>query len=194
MINVLSKLATARLFIKSQKLNKDGKNTFSNYDYFTPALVSSLVNKACTEANLICLFSLKKDDHGYYGEVTLTDLETGENLVTIMRTEKPTIKATNETQQMGGMNTYTKRYALMSLFDIEDNSIDFDSQDNTKKPDQKQQKEIAGEKPWLNESDEVFTKAIEKLKAGGTTVEKIAQSYRLSKAVREKLQSFQTAN
>lgn len=183
MQNVLSKLATARLFIKSYPIKKDGRNEFSKYDYFTPEIVSKLVNDACIEANIICVFSLKQDTLGYFGEITTTDLETGEQLVTETRTAKPMITATNETQQMGGMNTYAKRYSLMSLFDIEDNTIDFDAQDNTKEKPQP-----ADDKPWLNEKDAVFQQAVEKLKAGKTTIEKIATVYKLSKAIRSKLE------
>lgn len=183
MKNVLSKLATARLFIKSHPIKKDGRNEFSKYDYFTPEIVSKLVNDACIEADIICVFSLKQDSLGYFGEITTTDLETGEQLITETRTAKPMITATNETQQMGGMNTYAKRYSLMSLFDIEDNTIDFDAQDNTKT-----KAEPADDKPWLNEKDAVFNQAIEKLKAGKTTIEKIATVYKISKAVRAKLE------
>lgn len=186
MKSVLSKLATARLFIKSHPIKKDGRNDYSKYDYFTPEIVSKLVNDACVEANIICVFSLKQDSLGYYGEIVTTDLETGEQVTTETRTAKPMITATNETQQMGGMNTYAKRYSLMSLFDIEDNTIDFDAQDNTKsKPQQSTQNEL----PWLNEKDAVFTQAIEKLKAGKTTIEKIATAYRISRATREKLEA-----
>lgn len=185
MKNVLSKLAVARLFIKSHPIKKDGRNDFSKYDYFTPEIVSKLVNEACIEANIICVFSLKQDELGYFGEVITTDLETGEQITTETRTAKPMITATNETQQMGGMNTYAKRYSLMSLFDIEDNTIDFDAQDNTKDKATPQ----ADEKPWLNEKDAVFTQAIDKLKAGKTTIEKIATVYKISKATREKLQA-----
>lgn len=183
MKSVLSKLAMARLFIKSHPIKKDGRNEFSKYDYFTPEIVSKLVNDACIEANIICVFSLKQDELGYFGEVTTTCLETGEQLITETRTAKPMITATNETQQMGGMNTYAKRYSLMSLFDIEDNTIDFDAQDNTKA-----KAPVQDDKPWLNEKDVVFTQAVEKLKAGNTTIEKIATVYKLSKAVRAKLE------
>ena len=179
MKNVLSKLAVARLHIKSHPIKKDGTNKFSNYDYFTPELVSKLVNDACKEANIICVFSLDKDEFGYYGSITTTDLETGEELTTIMRTDRPEIKATNVTQQMGGMNTYAKRYALMSLFDIEDNSIDFDSQNNTPP--------AAPEKPFLNDNSEAFTKAIDALKAGSVTIEKIKNKYRISSQTEAKL-------
>jgi len=180
MQNVLSKLALARLSIKSKSIKKDGKNSFSNYDYFTPELVAKLVNDACIEANIICVFNLKSDSLGYYGEIITTDLDNGGTITTIMRTEKPSIKATNETQQMGGMNTYTKRYALMSLFDIEDNSIDFDSDTSAKsRPSQSATTEL----PWLNENTKEFDGAVAKLQSGETTIEKIKTVRKLSKKI-----------
>ena len=183
MKNVLSKLALARTYIKSHPVKKDGRNEFSKYDYFTPEIVSKLVNDACNEVNIICVFSLKQDSLGYYGEVTTTDFESGEALVTEMRTARPEIKATNETQQMGGMNTYAKRYALMSLFDIEDNTIDFDSQDNTKKPVQKVENDL----PWLNEGSKEFIGAMEKIKAGKSSLEALRKYFKISKEVASKL-------
>lgn len=186
MKNVLGKLALARTFIKSHPVKKDGTNTFSNYDYFTPEIVGKMVADACLETNLICLFNLKKDELGYYGELITTDMESGESITSIMRTEKPVIKATNETQQMGGMNTYTKRYSLMSLFDIEDNTMDFDSDNSAK-----QQKQVNGntsknnssEKPWLNKGTKEFDGAVKKLREGTTTIEKIKTVMKVSKEV-----------
>lgn len=190
MKQVLSKLAMARAFIKSHPVKKDGTNTYSNYDYFTPEIVGKMVNDACVETNIICLFDLLKDELGYYGKVTTTDLESGEQLVTIMRTEKPVIKATNETQQMGGMNTYTKRYSLMSLFDIEDNTIDFDSDANAKKTTENQTKEKQNnepDKPWLNENSKEFAGAVEKIKAGKSSIKALREYFKISKAIEEKL-------
>jgi hypothetical protein len=193
MTNVLGKLAVARLHIKSHPLKKDGRNEFSKYDYFTPELVGKMVNDACIEANIICVFSLKQDSLGFFGEVITTDLETGESVTTETRTAKPNITATNETQQMGGMNTYCKRYALMSLFDIEDNTIDFDSQDNRKsaKPtgeiySSTNNKKPEDNRPWLNEG-EILDKAIAKLKAGTTSIQKIKEGMKVSKAIEAKL-------
>lgn len=184
MQNVLSKLATARTHIKSHPLKKDGRNTFSKYDYFTPELIGKMVNEACIEANLICTFSLKADEYGFYGEVITTDMENGESLITIMRTAKPSITATNETQQMGGMQTYTKRYCLMSLFDIEDNTIDFDSHDNTKTITQPK---VDDNKPWLNKADKQgnltdnWKKVLDALKGGGFTISQVEGKYKISK-------------
>lgn len=182
MINVLSKLAQARIFIKSHPVKKDGRNEFSKYDYFTPEIVSKLVNDACIESNIICVFSLRQDSLGFFGEVTVTDLETGEAIVTEMRTAKPQITATNETQQMGGMNTYAKRYALMSLFDIEDNTIDFDSQDNSKTSATAKE-----ELPWLNENTDQFKGAVEKMKAGKSSLPALKKFFRISKKTEDKI-------
>src|SRR6478609_3912555 len=191
MKEVLSKLAAARTYIKSHPIRKDASNTFSKYDYFSPELVASLVNKACIESDSICVFNLKQDEYGYFGEVIFTDLESGENLTTVMRTEKPEIKATNATQQMGGMNTYAKRYALMSLFDIEDNTIDFDAQDNTKQPEKKQAapETKSDDKPWLNKGTPEYSGAIAKLQKGTTTIEKIQQFYKINKDVKANLEA-----
>lgn len=190
MKSILEKLALARTFVKSHPIKKDGKNTFSNYDYFTPEIVGKMVTDACIETNIICVFDLLKDELGYYGKVTTTDLESGEQLVTIMRTEKPVIKATNETQQMGGMNTYTKRYCLMSLFDIEDNTMDFDSDSSAKKQSEKpadKKTNTEDNKPWLNLNTKEFEGAVKKLRAGTTTIPKIREVMKVSKAVETEL-------
>ena len=192
MKEILNKLAVARVFIKSHQVKKDGRNEFSKYDYFTPEIVSKLVNDACIESNIICVFNLKQDPIGYYGEVITTDLDSGESLITEMRTAKPAITATNETQQMGGMNTYAKRYALMSLFDIEDNTIDFDSHDNTKsaKPDKEQS--VANDLPWLNEGTKEFNGAVEKLKAGKSSIPALRKYFKISKKIEGLLIKSQT--
>lgn len=37
MKELLNKLAAAKAEIKANKLKKEGRNTYSNYDYFTPS-------------------------------------------------------------------------------------------------------------------------------------------------------------
>ena len=128
--SVMKKLLKARGIIKNSKLKKKGKNTYSDYEYFTPDQVAKLVDKACQDVGLISIFSLDRDEIGYFGRLTTLDVETGHSIESIMRTEIPEIKATNATQKMGGAYTYTKRYMLMNEYDIADNSLDFDAQDN----------------------------------------------------------------
>ncbi len=56
--------------------------------------------------------------------------ESKSELVFELATEKGEIKATNSAQQMGGTDTYSERYIKMKVFQIKDNNLDFDSQDN----------------------------------------------------------------
>jgi hypothetical protein len=198
--DLLSKLAIARTFIKAHPIKKDGENTYSKYNYFTPEYVEKLVSDACTEANILCIFNLECDVFGYFGEVLTYDLETGEKIRTVIRTEKPNITATNATQQMGGMNTYTKRYALMSLFGIEDNTIDFDSDEHAKKSASSpatQTAKPADDRAWLNKtkSDKVtltdeWTKAVEALKNKTHTLAQIEKKYKISKENKQELQNL----
>lgn len=163
-VNVLTKLSEARTYIKGLDVVKDGRNTFSKYDYFTPVLVSSLVHQACTQFGLTTLFSLMADEYGMYGKLDVVDLATSETTTFIMRTEVPSIKATNITQQYGGAETYTQRYLKMSAFDIMDNAIEFDSKDNSK----------SAVRPKLKAGTPAYTKALAYVKKGGaiTLIEK----------------------
>ncbi|MCK5616210.1 ERF family protein [Candidatus Pacearchaeota archaeon] len=144
-MKITDKLLQARKLIKETSLKKEGKNQFSNYDYFTPTQVSHLVDTVCQELKMLPIFSLKKDEFGLYGSLALVDVDESDpsckGIEIMMRTEMPSITATNRTQQMGGCETYTKRYMLMSLFDICDNNLDFDSQDNRAKAPMKVEKQ-----------------------------------------------------
>ena len=128
MKTLLQKLNTAKAKIAEMKPTKDGKNSFSNYDYYTPELVQKMVNKGTEGLGLYIGFSTKRDVHGeIIATLRIIDIETGEELIEKMVTDVPEIKATNVTQRFGGMMTYTKRYLLMSTFDITDNTLDFDA-------------------------------------------------------------------
>lgn len=133
MKELLNKLAVAKAEIKATKLKKEGKNTFSNYEYFTPSQIEFLVATACHNNKLLTSFDLIRNDLGVYGRLTIYDLESGEKLTTQMASAIPEIKATNIAQQLGGCVTYTERYLKMSLFGITDNQLDFDTTENTKK-------------------------------------------------------------
>lgn len=133
MKELLNKLASAKAEIKATKLKKEGRNTYSNYEYFTPSQIEFLVANACHANKLLTSFDLIRNDLGVYGRLTVYDLESGKSLSTEMASEIPEIKATNMAQRLGGCVTYTERYLKMSLFGITDNQLDFDTTENTKK-------------------------------------------------------------
>jgi len=132
MKKVLEKLKKARDIIKSSDLKKAGRNDYSKFDYYTPEQTEALVDKACKETNTIVLCNLKADEFGYYQTLDFIDLESEEKVSFEMRTKHGSITATNETQQMGGTDTYSERYIKMKVFQIKDNNLDLDSQDDSK--------------------------------------------------------------
>lgn len=135
-MKVLQKIFKARRIIKSSNLTKVGRNEHSKYDYYTPEQVNKLVNDACEELQLLNIYQLKRTDLGLIGVVTVYDLESGEKEEFTQATEIPQITATNIAQQLGGAVTYSERYILMSIYDIKDNNLDFDTPQ--RKPDNKQ--------------------------------------------------------
>jgi len=132
-MTVFEKLANARQQIASTKMEKAGKNTFSNYNYFTPEQVQYLVQKANESCGLISLFSLERNEFWEYGVLEIIDVETWEKITVKGATAIPEIKATNVAQQIWGCYTYTNRYLLQLTYWIADNTLDFDTTENTMK-------------------------------------------------------------
>lgn len=126
MKQILLKLKKARNIIKNSDLKKTGRNEYSKFDYYTPEQVEKLVDKACEETETIVLCNLKGDENGLFQTLDLIDLETEERLSFEMRTKHGSITATNETQQMGGTDTYSERYIKMKVFQIKDNNLELD--------------------------------------------------------------------
>lgn len=132
--------------MRETKHKKAGSNTYSKYDYFTPEQVELIVAEVCEETQMIPLCSLKRNEYGLYQELTLVNLEdTNETLVFDLATVRGEMKATNETQQMGGTDTYSERYIKMKVFQIKDNNLDPDSKDNTSKTVKKTYPPVAEE-------------------------------------------------
>ena len=155
MKELLNKLAAAKAEIKATKLKKEGKNTYSNYEYFTPSQIEFLVATACHNNKLLTSFDLIRNDLGVYGRLTIYDLESGEKLTTEMASAIPEIKATNIAQQLGGCVTYTERYLKMSLFGITDNQLDFDTTENTKKQAEPKTAKTAPEQPKVIDTTKI---------------------------------------
>lgn len=115
-MSIYNKLATAKQQIASSNMEKKGRNDYSKYKYFTPEQVEKLVADACNENKLLTMFSLKRDENGVYGVLTIVDLENGETVDFIAATAIPEIKATNIAQQLGGCMTYCERYLKQTAF------------------------------------------------------------------------------
>jgi hypothetical protein len=192
MKGIYTKIAKAKKAIKETKLKKAGLNTFSNYHYFTPEQIEQLVFDACEANGLLTKFDLHRNEIGTYGTLEIIEIETSEKVVYTMATAIPEIKATNIAQQLGGCVTYTERYLKQTAFGISENSLDFDSHDNTPKSTKKA--EQTDDKPWLNlfNKDGSETKTFKGIQAklvdGETiTLTTLQKHYKISKKTAEEL-------
>lgn len=171
---VLLKIAESRKYLHELNLKKDGHNSFSNFDYYTPEQINYLVQLACSKFNIIYEFVLLKSETlGYYGKLTITDLDSFKQQIYENVTAIPTITATNASQQIGGCMTYTERYMLMAIFGIKDNTLDFDSQDNRNEKKSEPKKAannvdaVKNENEWLTDRQcEIYVKKIQEGKYG----------------------------
>ncbi|GEM_PF-2045236 len=189
-LSIYQKLHEARKYIKTCGAEKLGWNDYSEYKYFLPEQISQLTFEASENQKILPMFSLKRNELGETGFLTIVDLESDQSIVFEMATAIPEIKATNATQQVGGAVTFTERYLLQVAFDIKDNNIDPDT--NDKKKDKGSKKEEDKEPDtWLNkwvdkkqekESPE-YIKVVNKAKEQGLKAKDLRQYYKISKAV-----------
>lgn len=145
MKEILLKMFKAKKEIAQTKIKKAGRNTYSNYDYFTPEQVKHLVDLACISQKLLTQFTIKNKT----AYLIIFDIETLQKLTFSIPIEIPDIKATNIMQKIGGVVTYAERYLKMSAFGIVDNNLDFDTTENTKKTVNSQQQENIS---WMTEN------------------------------------------
>ena len=165
MKTIYKKIASVKESIKKTKLEKKGHNEFSNYDYFTPDQIESLVYDSCNSNGLLTKFDLKRNEFGEFGILSVIDIESGETESFEMATAIPVIKATNIAQQLGGCVTYTERYLKMTAFGIVENNLDPDSKDNSEpKETQPKQETIPNteNKPSESKQIEITDDIIEK--------------------------------
>lgn len=164
--NLLKKLAQAKLDISNTKISKEGTNDFSHYDYFTPEQVNKIVQKVCFENGLFTKFDLKRNERWVYGVLTVYDIDSEETISFEWATAIPEIKATNVAQQIWGCMTYTERYLKMTAFWITDNSLDFDTTENTKKTvnQKSESKDITKDWPFTNDLPWFNKEELEQLK------------------------------
>lgn len=178
-MEIYKKIAKAKEQIKKSDLKKEGRNSFSKYNYFTPEQVEHLVFEACQTNGLLTKFDLKRNEFGEYGILTIFDINSDEFATYEMSTAIPEIKATNIAQQLGGCVTYTERYLKMSAFGITENALDFDDKDNSKKP----VKTLPELKPTDKEN---WSKVVTALQ-NGFTIDQVKTKWKLSKDNEEKL-------
>ena len=154
-MSIYRKIQKVKLELSSRELKKSGENTYSGFKYyelgdFLPSIIE-LCDKygLCTKISFVESYNWEKTEKD---EIVKT-IPAGERAVlTIINADNPeeieeyecdvktlTLKATNDSQNYGGVQTYLRRYLYMNAFDIVEADM-FDSQEFEKKKKKKAEK------------------------------------------------------
>ena len=131
--SVMKKLQKSRVDWQSKPRKKSGFNKFQNFKYFVLKDILPTVNEIFNKNGLYSQYNLTKD----YAELIITDSTTGDYLIyriPVQKLDNPTM------QNIGAINTYSKRYLYMNALEIEEDEDELDSQ-GLDKPVNKESKE-----------------------------------------------------
>lgn len=130
--SVMKKLQQARLKWLEEPRKKSKYNNFQKYNYFVLKDILPPVNKIFNELKLYSHYNLYKD----HAALVISDIETGDTLkfkIPVQHIENPTM------QQIGAINTYSKRYLYMNALEIEEEEDGIDSTDQEEEEEQPKQ-------------------------------------------------------
>lgn len=119
-LNIYEKLQKCRVELQKSDLKKTGHNTYSNYFYFELGDFLPRINELQYENKLVSIFS-------YSNELATLEIINTESVEeTIMFSTPivvPSLKACNELQNIGGTQTFARRYLYVMAFEISEQDL-----------------------------------------------------------------------
>lgn len=112
--NIYSKLAKARAMFYEQKIKKSGKNAYAGYDYFELSDILPSCIRICNEVGLAPIISFEEG----YAVMTVYDGESDSSFQIRSPLADATLKGCHPIQNLGAVETYSRRYLWFSLFEI----------------------------------------------------------------------------
>ncbi|MDK0630313.1 MAG: ERF family protein [Veillonella sp.] len=119
-LNIYQKIQKARVDLQNKDLKKTGYNKYSNYKYFELGDFLPHINDICNEIGLYTEFSYEEKS------ATLTIYNT-ENLeekrIWTTPVEVATLKGCSTIQNIGGTQSFARRYLYMMAFEIAETDV-----------------------------------------------------------------------
>lgn len=135
-LNIYQKLQKSRVELQVKNLKKSGKNSYSNYEYFELGDFLPGVNEVCNNNGLATIFHFEKE----IATLSVIDVDNPESIIKFETPiEMAAIKGSSTIQQIGGTQTYARRYLYMMAFEIAETDIvdksevDLDKQEGEQK-------------------------------------------------------------
>ncbi|WP_346930247.1 ERF family protein [Clostridium sp.] len=121
-LNIYQKLQRARVELQNKELKKSGYNKYSDYKYFELGDFLPYINEICDVLGLYCEFQFAKEK----AILLVIDSENPEELRTWSTpVEIATLKGCSSIQNIGGSQSYARRYLYLMAFEIaESDTVD----------------------------------------------------------------------
>ena len=158
------------------KISKDAKNPFFKSNYASLSHILTEIQEPMEKAGLV--ITQFPDETGL--TTMLIHSESGEYL---QSTYNMPVAKQNDPQALGSAISYARRYSITSILNL---AIADDDGNAASGKGKEPAKEDDG-KPWLNKGDDL-NKAMDYLRKGGD-IPTIEKKYKLSKEIRESLQT-----
>jgi hypothetical protein len=112
--SVHKKLMEARMLLQHAPLKKSGHNKFAGYSYFELGDFLPTINSIFYKTGLCGVVSFGKE----LASLTITDSEDGSEIVLTSPMAEANLKGCHPIQNLGAVETYTRRYLWVSAMEI----------------------------------------------------------------------------
>lgn len=113
-MGIYKKIAEARVKFSSLSIKKSGNNKFAGYDYFELSDILPSALRICAEVGIAPVISFEEG----YAVMTVYDTDDDSTVVIKSPLAEATLKGCHPIQNMGAVETYSRRYLWFSLFEI----------------------------------------------------------------------------
>jgi hypothetical protein len=136
--NIYQKLQVCRVGLQKKTMKKSGKNDFSHYDYFELGDFLPHINDLMLENGLTAIFKYTPEN----ACLKIVDTDKPESTIEFNTPIETTqLKGCNSMQNIGGTQTFARRYLYIMAFEIAENDLvnqretDTDAEEGRKKID-----------------------------------------------------------
>lgn len=113
-MGVHKKLMEARIALQAAPLKKSGHNKFAGYQYFELGDFLPTINQIFYKVGLCGVVSFDKD----LATLCITDTDDGSQIVLTSPMAEANLKGCHPIQNLGAVETYTRRYLWVSAMEI----------------------------------------------------------------------------
>ena len=113
-MNVYSKLNVARIKLQNTELTKSGHNKFAGYKYFELGDFLPAINEIFNEVGLCGVISFGSD----LATLTIASVDDGSKIEITSPMAEAQLKGCHPIQNLGAVETYTRRYLWVTAMEI----------------------------------------------------------------------------